>query len=55
MTASRVLCEIRKERNEAMADAKVSSSDIDQVVRTTADAGLSRPVAKLVPVGNVKG
>jgi tRNA-splicing ligase RtcB len=29
--------------------------DIDEVVRTTAQAGLSRPVVKLVPVGNVKG
>jgi len=25
------------------------------VVRTTAAAGLSRPVVKLVPVGNIKG
>ena len=29
--------------------------DIDQVVQATAAAGLSRPVVKLVPVGNVKG
>jgi tRNA-splicing ligase RtcB len=29
--------------------------DIDEVVRSTEMAGLSRPVAKLVPIGNVKG
>jgi len=29
--------------------------DIDEVVRATEAAGLSAPVAKLVPVGNIKG
>jgi tRNA-splicing ligase RtcB len=36
-------------------EAGAAYKDIDQVVRTTSDAGLSRPVVKLVPVGNVKG
>ena len=36
-------------------EAGPAYKDIDQVVRVTAAAGLSRPVAKLVPVGNVKG
>ncbi|MCM2322550.1 MAG: RtcB family protein [Oligoflexia bacterium] len=29
--------------------------DIDEVIALTAEAGLSRPVVKLVPIGNVKG
>jgi tRNA-splicing ligase RtcB len=29
--------------------------DIDEVVRATEGAGLSKPVAKLVPLGNIKG
>ena len=36
-------------------EAGAAYKDIDEVVRTTAAAGLSRPVVKLVPVGNVKG
>jgi tRNA-splicing ligase RtcB len=36
-------------------EAGAAYKDIDQVVQTTAAAGLSRPVVKLVPVGNVKG
>jgi tRNA-splicing ligase RtcB len=36
-------------------EAGAAYKDIDQVVHTTTEAGLSRPVAKLVPVGNVKG
>jgi tRNA-splicing ligase RtcB len=29
--------------------------DIDQVVEATARAGISRPVVRLVPIGNIKG
>ena len=29
--------------------------DIDAVVEATARAGLSRPVARFTPIGNVKG
>ncbi|UCF96998.1 MAG: RtcB family protein [Spirochaetaceae bacterium] len=36
-------------------EAGAAYKDIDEVVQTTAAAGLSRPVVKLVPVGNVKG
>ena len=36
-------------------EAGAAYKDIDQVVEATAAAGLSRPVVKLVPVGNVKG
>jgi tRNA-splicing ligase RtcB len=36
-------------------EAGAAYKDIDQVVQATAAAGLSRPVVKLVPVGNVKG
>jgi len=36
-------------------EAGAAYKDIDEVVRTTAAAGLSRPVVKLVPVGNIKG
>ena len=36
-------------------EAGAAYKDIDQVVEATANAGLSRPVVKLVPVGNVKG
>ena len=32
-----------------------SYKNIDEVVRSTALAGLSRPVARFVPIGNVKG
>jgi len=36
-------------------EAGIAYKDIDEVVLSTGLAGLSRPVAKLVPVGNVKG
>jgi tRNA-splicing ligase RtcB len=36
-------------------EAGAAYKDIDEVVRATESAGLSRPVAKLVPVGNIKG
>jgi tRNA-splicing ligase RtcB len=36
-------------------EAGAAYKDIDEVVRTTAAAGLSLPVVKLVPVGNIKG
>jgi tRNA-splicing ligase RtcB len=36
-------------------EAGAAYKDIDEVVRATELAGLSRPVAKLVPVGNIKG
>ena len=36
-------------------EAGAAYKDIDRVVEATAAAGLSRPVVKLVPVGNVKG
>jgi tRNA-splicing ligase RtcB len=36
-------------------EAGAAYKDIDEVVRATEAAGLSRPVAKLIPVGNVKG
>jgi tRNA-splicing ligase RtcB len=36
-------------------EAGAAYKDIDEVVQATALAGLSRPVVKLVPVGNIKG
>ncbi|MEV4709423.1 RtcB family protein [Actinoplanes sp. NPDC049316] len=36
-------------------EAPVSYKDVDEVVRVCAAAGLARPVARLVPVGVVKG
>ncbi|MFH0809352.1 MAG: RtcB family protein [Pseudomonadota bacterium] len=36
-------------------EAGAAYKDIDEVVAATARAGLSRPVARLVPVGNIKG
>jgi len=36
-------------------EAGAAYKDIDEVVRATEAAGLSRPVAKLIPVGNIKG
>ena len=36
-------------------EAGAAYKDIDEVVRATESAGLSRPVVKLVPVGNIKG
>ena len=36
-------------------EAGAAYKDIDEVVRATAEAGLSLPVVKLVPVGNIKG
>jgi len=36
-------------------EAGAAYKDIDEVVRVTEKAGLSRAVAKLVPIGNIKG
>jgi tRNA-splicing ligase RtcB len=36
-------------------EAGAAYKDIDEVVQATARAGLSRPVARLTPIGNVKG
>ena len=36
-------------------EAGAAYKDIDAVVEATARAGLSRPVARLVPIGNIKG
>jgi tRNA-splicing ligase RtcB len=36
-------------------EAGAAYKDIDQVIEATAHAGLSRPVARLTPIGNVKG
>ncbi len=36
-------------------EAGLAYKDIDEVVEATERAGLSRPVARLVPIGNVKG
>jgi tRNA-splicing ligase RtcB len=36
-------------------EAGVAYKDIDEVARTTEEAGLSRRVVKLVPMGNIKG
>ncbi|MFW6181740.1 MAG: RtcB family protein [Spirochaetota bacterium] len=36
-------------------EAGKAYKDIDQVVEATALAGISRPVARLVPIGNIKG
>jgi tRNA-splicing ligase RtcB len=36
-------------------EAGAAYKDIDAVVRATERAGLSRPVVRLTPIGNVKG
>ncbi len=36
-------------------EAGAAYKNIDDVVQTVADAGLSRPIVKLVPIGNIKG
>jgi tRNA-splicing ligase RtcB len=36
-------------------EAGAAYKDIDEVVRAVSGAGLSTPVARLVPLGNVKG
>jgi tRNA-splicing ligase RtcB len=36
-------------------EAGAAYKNIDEVVKAAEDAGLSRRVAKLVPVGNIKG
>lgn len=36
-------------------EAGAAYKDIDEVVQATEAAGLNRPVAKLIPVGNIKG
>jgi tRNA-splicing ligase RtcB len=36
-------------------EAGAAYKDVDEVVAATTAAGLSRPVARFVPIGNVKG